>query len=93
MGRKENLLKRLIGGADKLEEVFEVEWQKGKDDETRLLYNDIVGVLEDHKPSWQNVTAVLELIRWSYLRAYYMQQIEGTVKIPKDSVPLKKKTK
>lgn len=90
MVSKKRLLQRILGGTDKLIEKFEEEWQKEKNEESKELYHAIREVLVEHKPSPQNVLFVLKMIEYGYLQATYRELVEGTVKIPKGSVPLAK---
>ena len=87
-GAARAILQKIIGGTDDLYELFAKEFQKTKDAESEELYNAMVDVLIEHKATWQNTLAVLEMIRWSYLRAKYVQLVEGNVDIPEGSVPL-----
>jgi len=84
------ILKKIIGGTDDLYELFSEEFQKTKDAESEELYNAVVDVLIDHKATWQNTLAVIEMIRWGYLRAKYLQLVEGTVQVPEGNIPLPK---
>lgn len=82
------ILQRIVGGTDDLYEMFSEEFQKTKNEESEELYNAIIDVLVEHKATWQNTLAVIEMIRWSYLRAKYLQLVEGTVQIPEGNIPI-----
>lgn len=84
------LLKRILGGTDKLIEKFEEEWQKEKNEESMVLYHAFREVLVEQKPSPQNVLFVLKMIEFGYLQGKYRELFEGTVKIPEGSVIIPK---
>ena len=90
MSLKRTIIERILGDSSALEDALSEEYQRDKNDETRLLYNDIIEVLTKHKATWQNTLAVLEMVKWSFIRAKYVQLMEGAAVIPEGSIPLKK---
>ena len=72
--------------ATNLEEAYKEE----KNRECEQLYNKIVDVLIEEKATIQNTLFVLKMVEFGYLRAKYLELVEGAIKIPKDSVPIPK---
>jgi len=87
------VVKRIFGSTEKLIADFEKKYQNQKDEECETLYNDIIEVMAEHKASIQNVLFVIKMIEWGYLRAKYLQLVEGTVVVPEGNIPLPKDKK
>lgn len=94
MSRKaRRILRRILGGTGDLYDLFSEEFQKDKDEESRELYNALMDVLVEHKATWQSTLAALRMIEWGFLRAKYLQVVEGTVVVPDGNIPLPKDEK
>lgn len=81
---------RILGGSEKILEDLEQRYQEVKDKECEELYNEILGVLVNHKATVQNTVFVFRMIEWGYLRGKYLQLVEGAVQIPEGNIPVPK---
>ena len=81
---------RILGGTEQILEKLEQDYAEEKNRECMELYNAIVDLLVMHKASIQNTLFVLKMVEFSYLRAKYMELVEGAIKIPEESVPIPK---
>ena len=75
---------------EELVKKLEAAYTEEKKKECEELYNAIHEIFTSRKASVQNILFVLKMVEWGLLRAYYLQYIEGAVKIPEGVVPLKK---
>lgn len=75
---------------EELVKGIEESYAKAKNKECEDFYNTVIDLITERSVSVQNVLFVLKMIEWGYLRAKYLELVEEAVKIPKDSVPLKK---
>lgn len=81
---------RILGGTEQILEKLEQDYGEEKNRECMELYNAIVDLLVENKASIQNTLFVLKMVEFSYLRAKYMELVEGAIKIPEDSIPIPK---
>jgi len=79
---------RILGGTEQILEKLEQDYAEEKNRECMELYNAIVELLVENKASIQNTLFVLKMIEFSYLRAKYVELVEGAIKIPEGSIPL-----
>lgn len=75
---------------EELVKKLEIAYDEEKKKECEELYNAIHDIFTSRGASVQNILFVIEMVRWGLLRAYYLDYIEGAVKIPLGAVPLMK---
>lgn len=75
---------------EELVKGIEESYAKAKNKECEDFYNTVIDLIKERRVSVQNVLFTLKMIEWGYLRAKYLELVEEAIKIPKDSVPLKK---
>lgn len=74
---------------DKILSILEKTYAEEKKKESEELHNAIVGVINEHKPSVENILYALDIIRFELMEAKY-KEIMGVVKLS-DKPPLKVK--
>lgn len=90
MVNAKKIIEKLLGKSEEIVDAIEKDYEQAKRDECKELYNDMVDILIKHKASVQNTLFVLKMIEWSFLRAKYVELVEGNAIIPEDSIPLRK---
>ena len=75
---------------EELVKKLEVAYTEEKKKECEELYNAIYDIFTSRKASVQNILFVLKMVEFGLLRAYYLDYVEGAVKISEGAVPLKR---